>query len=266
MPDNRRPAAPGGQMSSSVLKKAYERWQTTGGPRGGDPRGGDPRPVSDDHELGSLLGIPAAAVEDYATLAGRIELVLANEVRRTMVVGGTGRGTGATTVAVGLAAALAVTTRSPVLLVDGNLRTPALHIKFHVERAPGLTEVVRDGAGIAHVAHATAVPRLTLLTAGGEVRSPQSFFQLPAFREQLQAWTRDHAYVVIDSAPFGPVADPLTLAQATSGAVMVVEAGRTVREVAAETSEEMRRAGIRVLGAVLNRRRFYVPDWIYRRI
>jgi Mrp family chromosome partitioning ATPase len=247
-------------MSSSVLKKAYERWQTTGGPRGGDPR-----PQADDFELGSLLGIPPAAVEDYATLASRIELVLANEVRRTVVVGGAGRGSGATTVAVGLAAALAVTVRAPVLLVDGNLRGPALHTKFHVERAPGLTEVVRDGAGIAHVAHATAVPRLTLLTAGSEVKSPQSFFQLPAFREQLHAWTRDYTYVVFDSAPFGP-ADPLSLGQAVSGAVLVLEAARTVREVAAETAEEMRRAGIRVLGAVLNRRRFYVPDWIYRRV
>jgi Mrp family chromosome partitioning ATPase len=45
-----------------------------------------------------------------------------------------------------------------------------------------------------------------------------------------------------------------------------MEAGRTVREVAAETTEELRRTGIRVLGAVLNRRRFYVPDWIYRRV
>jgi capsular exopolysaccharide synthesis family protein len=248
-------------MSSSVLKKAYERWQTTGGPRGNDPR-----PLADDHELGSLLGIPAAAVEDYAALASRIELTLTNEVRRTIVVGGAGRGNGATTVAVGLSAALAVTMRAPVLLVDGNLRHPTLHTKFHVQRAPGLTEVIRDGAGLVHVAHATAVPRLTLLTAGSEVKSPQSFYQLPAFREQLSSWTRDHAYIIFDSAPFGPVADPLSLGQAVSGAVLVVEAARTVREVAAETAEEMRRAGIRVLGAVLNRRRFYVPDWIYRRV
>jgi capsular exopolysaccharide synthesis family protein len=248
-------------MSSSVLKKAYERWQTTGGPRGGDPR-----PIADDHELGSLLGIPAAAVEDYATLASRIELLFANEARGTLVVGGAGRATGVTTVAVGLAATLAVTARAPVLLVDGNLRQPSLHTKFHVQRAPGLTDVIRDGVGMSHVAHATAVPRLTLLTAGTEVKSPLSFYQLPAFREQLHAWTRDHTYVVFDSAPFGPVADPISLAQAVSGAVLVVEAGRTVREVAAETTEEMRRAGIRVLGAVLNRRRFYVPDWIYRRV
>src|SRR5262245_26478842 len=98
-------------MSSSVLQKAYERWQTTGGPRGDDPR-----PVADDYELGSLLGIPAAAVEDYATLASRIELMLANEARGTLVVGGAGRAAGATTVAVGLAAALAVTVRASVLL------------------------------------------------------------------------------------------------------------------------------------------------------
>jgi Mrp family chromosome partitioning ATPase len=56
------------------------------------------------------------------------------------------------------------------------------------------------------------------------------------------------------------------LAQAASGAVLVVEAARTVREVAAETTEELRRTGVRVLGAVLNRRRYYLPGWIYRRV
>jgi Mrp family chromosome partitioning ATPase len=248
-------------MSSSVLKKAYERWHT-----GGRPRVDEPRPASDDHELGSLLGIPAEAVEDYATLASRIDLLLTSEVRRAIVVGGSGRLAGATTVAVGLAATLAVTVRAPVLLVDANLRQPALHTKFHLPRTPGLIDIVREGVPFTAAAHATAVPRLTLVTAGSEIKSPQTFFQLPAFREHLNLWARDHAYVILDSAPFGMVADPMNLSQAATGALMVVEAARTVREVAAETAEELRRAGVRVLGAVLNRRRFYVPDWIYRRV
>lgn len=228
-----------------------------------------PAPVlaeSEEVELGALLGIPSEAVEDYATLAHSVELLLANETRRALVIGGAARRAGATTIAIGLAATLAVTGRVSVLLVDANLRHPVLHRKFRVAREPGLTDLARRGSPLGDVVHPTAVPQLGLLTGGTEVKAPQAFFQAPAFRELLDVWTREYSYVILDSAPFGGFADSSILARTASGAVVVVEASRTVREVAAETVEGLRRAGIRVVGAVLNRRRFYVPDWIYRRV
>lgn len=247
-------------MTSTVLKKAFERWHGGRVPPGG--RAARAAEV----ELGALLGIPDDAVEDYATLANRIEMLMAHEVRRALVVGGVGPGAGASTISVGLAATLAVTTGLSTLLVDANLRDPVLHRKFRIPREPGFTEVVRDGLPLEQALHPTAVPHLSLITAGSQAKSPQSFFQLPGFRELLDAWARDYGYVILDSAPFGLIADASILAQSASGALLVVEAARTVREVAAEASEDLRRAGVRVLGAVLNRRRFYVPDWIYRRV
>lgn len=248
-------------MSSTVLRKAYERWTSRRVP----PSEGAAQ-VQEELELGVLLGIPSEAVEDYATLASRVELLMGNEVHRTVVVGAAGRGAGASTIAIGLASTLAATTGAPILLVDANLRQPSLHRQFRVPRDPGLTEVVRGGMPLAEAVHPTAVPQLSLLTGGGEVKAPQSFYQLPAFRELLDAWSRQYAYVILDSAPFGGVADPAILAQQTSGAILVLEAARTVREAAVEMTEDLRRSGVRVLGAVLNRRRFYVPEWIYRRV
>ncbi len=248
-------------MSSTVLRKAYERWHST-------ERVPEGRSIlqGEEVELGALLGIPLQAVEDYATLASRMESVFANELRRTLVVGATGRRAGASTVAVGLAATLATTGQAPILLVDANLRTPVLHTKFKVERQPGLADLVRGLAKPTEIMHATAVPNLSLVTVGTATKAPQAFFQQPAFREILDAWARDFNFVIIDSAPFGGMADPVNLAQAAAGTILVLEAGRTVREVAAETTDALRGAGIRVLGAVLNRRRFYVPEWIYRRV
>ncbi len=248
-------------MTSTVLKKAYERWHGQRVSPEGKRRSRVP-----EYELGTLLGIPGDAVEDYATLANGIEVMMAQEVRRAVVVGGTGPGAGASTVSVGLAATLAATTGLPTLLVDSNLREPILHRKFRIPREPGLSEVVRDNLPLEQALHPTAVPNLSLMTGGGAVKSPQSFFLLPGFRELLDTLSADYGYVILDSAPFGVVTDPSMLAQAASGVLLVVEAARTVREVAAETTEGLRRAGVRVLGAVLNRRRFYVPDWIYRRI
>ncbi len=248
-------------MSSTVLRKAYERWHGAG-----QVPPSDRFYQAEEVELGGLLGIPLEAVEDYASVASRIELVMANEMRRTVVIAGTGRRAGASTIAIGISSILATTGRSPVLLVDANLRNPILHRKFKVPREPGLTDLVRGGAKPGEVVHATAVPNLGLVTVGSETKVPQAFFQQPTFRECLESWASDYTYVILDSAPFGAVADPTNLARMASGVVLVVEAGRTVREVAAETTDDLRRAGIRVFGAVLNRRRFYVPDWIYRRI
>jgi capsular exopolysaccharide synthesis family protein len=246
-------------MTSTVLKKAYERWHNGRVP----PR--ERGTQLEEFELGALLGIPNEAVDDYATLASRIEGIMAREVRRALVVGSTATGAGVSTVSVGLAATLAVTTGLSTLLVDANLRDPVLHKKFRVPRDPGLTEVVREGLALNQALHRTAVPNLSLLTGGAQAKSPQSFFQLPVFRELLDVWARDYGYIILDSAPFGIAADASVLAQAASGALLVVEAARTVREVAAETTYELQRSGVRVLGAVLNRRRYYVPDWIYRR-
>jgi Mrp family chromosome partitioning ATPase len=50
------------------------------------------------------------------------------------------------------------------------------------------------------------------------------------------------------------------------GVVVVVQAGRTKRPVLARSIELLRKAGGRVLGTVLNRRRLEIPGFIYRRI
>jgi Mrp family chromosome partitioning ATPase len=129
-----------------------------------------------------------------------------------------------------------------------------------------LTDLVHGRAGDADVARGTVIPQLRIVTAGTETATPQGLFQLPAFRDCIQRWTSDNAYVVFDSAPFGAVAESLSLALVTSGVVLVVEAARTARDSASELIDDLRDSGVRMLGAVLNKRKLYVPEWIYRRV
>jgi capsular exopolysaccharide synthesis family protein len=213
-----------------------------------------------------LLGLSPEIVEEFATLANRVELALTGASRRAVLVGSPVRNSGVSTVAVGLAATLATTSKGRMLLVDANLRQPSLHGKFNLAAEPGLTDLVHGRASEEAVIRSTAVPRLDLIVAGSAEGSPHSFFQSPAFRDHLARWTTDYNYVILDSAPFGAVAEPLTLAQNASGVVLVVEAARTAREVAAELVDKLRESGVRVLGAVLNKRKFYIPEWIYRRV
>jgi capsular exopolysaccharide synthesis family protein len=247
-------------VESSVLKKAYDRWQSGKAPD--EPRDVD----AEETPLSALLGLAPEVVEEFATLANRVELALAGAHRRTILVGSPVRRTGASTVAIGLAATLATNSGARTLLVDANLRQPSLHEKFNLERSPGLSETVRGRAPASGPVHRTAVQRLELVTAGAPVENPQGFFQAASFAEQLERWSAEYTYVILDSAPFGGFSEPMNLAQLASGVVLVVEAARTSREVAGGLVDSLRDGGVRVLGAVLNKRKFYIPEWIYRRV
>jgi len=56
----------------------------------------------------------------------------------------------------------------------------------------------------------------------------------------------------------------LALAKLADGSVMIVEAERTRAPVAAECKRLIEASGGRLLGAVMNRRRLYIPDMLYR--
>ena len=85
-------------------------------------------------------------------------------------------------------------------------------------------------------------------------------------RESLDAVASGYDWIVIDGPPVLESPDAATLGAVADGVVVVVQAGRTKRPVLARSVDLMNRAGGRVLGMVLNRRRLEIPEFIYRRI
>ena len=69
--------------------------------------------------------------------------------------------------------------------------------------------------------------------------------------------------VVFDVPPAGEQSATLRLAGLLDAVIIVVEAERVRFEVARRAKELLERAGARVRGAVLNKRRDYVPRWFY---
>jgi Mrp family chromosome partitioning ATPase len=60
-------------------------------------------------------------------------------------------------------------------------------------------------------------------------------------------------------------ADAMALGKLADGLVLVLEANSTRREAAMRVTESLSQAQIRVLGAVLNKRTFPIPESLYRR-
>jgi len=73
-------------------------------------------------------------------------------------------------------------------------------------------------------------------------------------------------YVLIDAPPVSPYTDASLLGQLADGVVLVLEANSTRRETAREAKQSLEAANSRVLAAVLNKRTFPLPDFIYHNL
>ena len=158
---------------------------------------------------------------------------------------------GRTTVASQLAASLARAGRR-TLLIDGDLRRPALHTLFDVPLEDGLCEVLRAETDVADVVRPTHAEGLWLMTAGycdaDAVHALATDQAQPIF-EKLRA---DYDFIIIDGAPVLGLSDSLLFGQHCDGAIMSVLRDHTNVPKIHQSSELLRSVGIRLIGAVVN--------------
>jgi Mrp family chromosome partitioning ATPase len=88
----------------------------------------------------------------------------------------------------------------------------------------------------------------------------------PQFHEQVAALKERYSLILLDAPSIAESSDALLAAPETDGIVMVVEAGSTRWQVAENAREKLAMQGGNVLGVILNKRRFYIPSFIYRRL
>jgi Mrp family chromosome partitioning ATPase len=172
-------------------------------------------------------------------------------------------GEGSSVLAVQLAAGLARAGRR-TLLVDANLRRPALHRAFGLAAGPGLAEVLRGEAKPSPTVRATPPDRLWVLPAGAaDLRALQA---LTGERVQwlLDQLKRDYEYVVIDGAPVVPCADALPLVQRADAVLVSVLAGVSGLATVNAAWQRLSALGARPLGVVVQGAADDVlPRWQY---
>jgi hypothetical protein len=72
--------------------------------------------------------------------------------------------------------------------------------------------------------------------------------------------------IVIDAPPLGRSADGVRVSSLADGVVVVVEAGETRWQAVQRDVNRLQMQGARVLGTILNKRKYYIPGFIYKRI
>ena len=192
----------------------------------------------------------SAAAEAYRTLRANLQFSSVDRALRLVLFTSPGAGEGKTTVLANLGVAVAESEKR-VVLVDCDLRRPGLHTMFGLPLSPGLSNALLEEHAELPM-RATAVPGLSVLTAGDPPPNPGEFIASVRLSRLLERLRGEADLTLIDSPPAAVVSDAALLAAAVDGVVLVVSVGQTRRDAAQEAKQRLETAGGRLLGAVLN--------------
>ncbi len=153
-----------------------------------------------------------------------------------------------------------------IVIIDANLRRPAIHSLFDLDRKRGLTELLTGELELDEVLKSAPRKNLWIITSGKPAANPADLLGSLIMKGILAECRRRFQFVILDSAPVTLYAETLALAKQVESVVLVVKAGETRWEVALSAKKQLQKVNPRLLGVVLNQRKFYIPEWIYRRI
>ncbi len=204
--------------------------------------------------------------DEAQRLVQQVFFLQSGQSPRVVVFAGIDHGNGCSRISSLVAETLAKDELRRVCLVEANFRSPSLPQYFDTTNHYGLTEALLQKGPISSFVKPVAKENLWLLSSG--VLSNDSANLLTSSRvvERLTELRQEFDFVILDAPPLSRYSDAVLLAQISDGIVVVVEAASTRREEASTVMMNLRSANIPVLGAVLNKRTFPVPDKIYKRL
>ena len=115
-----------------------------------------------------------------------------------------------------------------------------------------MTDLMRGILPLKSVLKDTTQPNLKVITSGRVISGPSKLFQPEVIQHTFAQLCAEFSIVIVDSPPLLPVSDPLILAPEMDGVLLVVQAGKTPRQVVRRARDLLTTVEAKVLGVVVN--------------
>jgi capsular exopolysaccharide synthesis family protein len=188
--------------------------------------------------------------ESMRTLRSSIHMSNVDQPPRVVQVTSALPGEGKTTIAVSLAISAAFAGLKAVL-VDADLRHPAVSRFFKLEKESGLVDLLTGARTVDNVLRFHKDLKLTIIAAGSKSLNPPDVLGSERMKALVSHLKETFDYVVVDTPPVGPVVDAVIVASLVDKTIFVVEWASTAREVV-ETTVKQLSAQKRIAGVVFN--------------
>jgi len=179
---------------------------------------------------------------------------------KTLVVTSAIRGEGKSVTCLNLAMAFAERERTPVVLVEADMRFPCVERYLQLNPGLGFSDVLLGRVSLEQAVRPSGVRNLDVLAAGGRVTSPAELLTNHHIEEIYARLKERYQYVIVDTPPVTPATDAGVLAPAADGTLFVVRLEHSAKSLAKEAVKNLRELGANLLGVFVTEVRGSKPE------
>ena len=188
---------------------------------------GLPVTLSTDSHLVCLTDREDPAAEAVRLLGVRLRALRRTRSLKKVLITSTIPREGKSTIAANLACALGHGAEEKVLLVEGDVRLPALLSMFGVQKVPGLCDSLREDHNLLRNIYHLEEARIWILPAGIVSGNPLEFLQSQKLPQLMDRLSEIFDWIIIDSPPVLPLADTSIWMRLADGILLVTRQGVT---------------------------------------
>lgn len=194
-----------------------------------------------------------------------INSLLPDSQKRIIQFIGSLEGEGTSTIVREFARVSAMKIDKSVLLLDADRHKSSQHLFFDIEPKYGWDDVIRDTMSMDNALHQIGETSLFISPISENSTSPQVFnsSKFDAFLEELK---ERFDLILVDSPPATTSSDALAISPKADGILLVLEAEKTRLPVVESARDRIIKSGGNILGVILNKRRYHIPEFIYKRL
>uniref|UniRef100_A0A7C5Z1W6 non-specific protein-tyrosine kinase n=1 Tax=Caldicellulosiruptor owensensis TaxID=55205 RepID=A0A7C5Z1W6_9FIRM len=213
-------------------------------------------------EVIALYNPRSPITESYRMLRTNIQYSSLDKPIKTIVITSTGPSEGKTITCANLAVVMAQA-GSKVLVIDADLRRPAIHKVFGVSNKVGLTNLLVENKKFEEIVQKDGVEGLDLITSGPIPPNPAELLGSKKFENFLNTISQSYDYTIIDTPPCGSLTDAAIISRIVDGVILVASAGEVQIEAIQQAKENLQKVNANIIGVVLNKVKRQTSSYYY---
>ena len=244
------------------MTKIYEALENAGRDRDAVESGQVAVPSSPPRS--AKTGRQKALDEKLLALYQRIESLVEGQSCRIVEFSGMQNSPDSSNLATALAELVATRLRKRVLLAAASGKS--IGQMAPGAQAPGWDQAVEDGTDVSGRVYRVGDSSLFVTQLAAEHSSLPAMASSPNLAGIMDGLRDSFDLIIVDAPPLNSGSDAVLLSGAVDGVVLTIDAGKVRWQVVRNSMRQIEAQKGRVLGVMLNKQRYYIPNFIYRKL
>ncbi len=188
--------------------------------------------------------------EAYRKITTNIEFSNVDNEIKTIMITSAKQDEGKTTTICNIAAVMTELKKN-ILIMDLDLRKPAVHKQFNLSNKTGLTDLLMNKDDFKSYLQNIS-PGMDVITTGRVPANPAEIINSRTLKELIKEMAAEYDYILLDAPPVMLVSDPITISTYSNAVVLAIEHGKTEKELAKKAVDSLKQVDANIIGAVFN--------------